>query len=104
MKVFKTNSIGEFMSRIEQKDLEVTFEIYQKIINAHKRNFKKVTVFDLLMPDGFIFGFEINRNEWKTALNTCITVLAENDMFEECIQAKKVLDSLNQEANETGGK
>lgn len=95
MKVFKVDSFESFVKRIEGKDLEISTEIYSKITKGHKRGFKKVKVFTVMIKNGECFDFEIERGEWNKALNTCMEVFAENDMFEECIEIKSILEHLN---------
>lgn len=94
MKLFKADSIDSLITRVEGKDLEMAIEIYKNVARGYKRKYKKVSVFDVALPNGDVMSFEIEKHEWPKALTTCIEVLAENDMFEECIEAKKILDEL----------
>ena len=94
MKVFKTDTFEDFIKRIEDRDLEISSEIYSKITKAYKRNYKKVKVFTVTLNNGDQFDFEIKRDEWSKALNTCMDIFAENDMFEECIEIKTLLEQL----------
>ena len=94
MKVFKTDTFGDFIKRMEAKDLEISSEVYSKITKAYKRNYKKVKVFIVTLDNGDQFDFEIKRDEWSKALNACIDIFAENDMFEECIEIKTLLEQL----------
>jgi len=94
MKVFKTETFEDFIKRVEGRDLEISTEIYSKIMRGHKRGFKKVKVFTVSLNNGDHFDFEIDRSEWSKALNTCLEAFAENDMFEECIEITTVLKQL----------
>lgn len=99
MKAFKVDSFESFVKRVEGKDLEISTEIYSKITKGHKRGFKKVKVFTIMVNNNERYDFEIERSEWSKALNTCLEVFAENDMFEECIEIKSILEQLNQPAS-----
>lgn len=95
MKIFKAESFEEMVQRIENRDVEVAIEIHKNILRGVKRKrCKSISVFDIQLSDGTVIGFSIDKVDWPKALNTCIEVLAENDMFEECIEAKKVLDDI----------
>lgn len=94
MKIFETENFDDFIKRVEGRDLEVSTEIYNKIMRGYKRGFKKVKVFTVSLSGGDHFDFEIDRDEWSKALNTCLEVFAENDMFEECIEITTVLKEL----------
>lgn len=94
MKVFESKNFEDFIKRVEGKDLEISTEIYSKISNGFKRKYKKVKVFTVSLSNREQFDFEIDRSEWPKALNTCMEVFAENDMFEECIKIRTMLEQL----------
>ena len=96
--VFEFKSIEEFKSKIESKDLNISIEIYKQILKAFndKRKRKKVVAFVVKIKNEVI-EFILERDQWPVSLNTCMNVLAENDMFEECIEIQKMLKILSNE-------
>ena len=98
--VFEFNSISEFKSKIENKDLLISTEIYKQIHKAinDKRRRKKVTAFIVKIKNDVI-EFILERDQWVVSLNTCLDVFAQNDMFEECIEIQKMLKQLTHEHN-----
>ena len=98
--VFEFNSISEFKSKIENKDLLISTEIYKQIHKAinDKRRRKKVTAFIVKIKNDVI-EFILERDQWVVSLNTCLDVFAQNDMFEECIEIQKMLKQLDHEHN-----
>jgi pentatricopeptide repeat protein len=96
--VFEFNSVSEFKSRIENKDLLISTEIYKQISKAvnDKRKRKKVTAFVAKIKNNII-EFILERDQWVVTLNTCLDVFAQNDMFEECIEIQKLLKQLGHE-------
>jgi hypothetical protein len=98
--VFEFNSVSEFKSKIENKDLLISTEIYKQIHKAinDKRRRKKVTAFVAKIKNDVI-EFILERDQWVVSLNTCLDVFAQNDMFEECIEIQKMLKQLENEHN-----
>ena len=96
--VFEFESVNDFRTKIESKDLEISKEIYKQICKAFndKRKRRKVTAFVAKIKNEVI-EFILERNQWVVSLNTCLNVFADNDMFEECIEIQKMLKELNHE-------
>ena len=95
-KVFEFKSVGDLKSKVEGKDLYISIEVYTQIKKAFydKRNRKKVTAFSAKVGSHDIIDFVLERSQWKTSLNTCLDVFANNDLFEECIEIQKMLKEL----------
>lgn len=98
--VFEFESISEFKAKIENRDLDISKEIYKQIHKAinEKRKRKKVTAFVAKIKNEVI-EFILERDQWVVSLNTCLNVFAEHDMFEECIEIQKMLKTLDYEHN-----
>ena len=96
--VFEFNSVSEFKSKIENKDLEISTEIYKQISKAYndKRKRRKVTAFVAKIKNDVI-EFILERDQWVVSLNTCLQVFAQHDMFEECIEIQKMIKQLEHE-------
>ena len=94
--VFEFDSVEEFKSKIESRDLTLSMEVYKQIKKAFysKINRKKVTVFVAKVGKHDVIEFILERGQWAYSLNTCMNVFADNDMFEECIEIQKILKEL----------
>ena len=93
--VFKFDSIEDVKSAVENKDINISIEVYKQIKKAFysKVKRKKVTAFSIQLKDNIV-DFELDRDQWKQSLTTCMDVFAVNDMFEECIEIQKILKEL----------
>jgi len=93
--VFKFDSLNNVKSAVENKDINISIEVYKQIKKAFyskvKRN--KVIAFSIQLKDNIV-DFELGRDQWKQSLTTCMDVFAVNDMFEECIEIQKILKEL----------
>ena len=52
---------------------------------------KIATLFQLAKSDYFI---ELEKNQWKQALQTCIDKLIETEQYEECSKIKVLMDKI----------
>jgi hypothetical protein len=96
MATFEFDSVNELRTKVENKDLSLSLEVYKQIKKAFysKTKRKKVTAFSAKVGPHDIIDFILERDQWKTSLNTCLNVFAANDMFEECIEIQKILKEL----------
>jgi len=104
MKIFEGHSFSEFRERIEGKDIEVASAIYEAISKGHRRNAKQVTAFNFRqIGSDDIYGFSLSRGQWPLALSTCLEIYAEQELYEECIKIKNIINDLNyDEGRKTG--
>ena len=100
-KVFEFKSVGDLKQKVEGKDLSISLEVYNQIKKAFysKVNRKKVTAFSAKVGNHDIIDFILERGQWKTSLNTCLDVFIKNEMYEECIVIKNILNELSYEHN-----
>jgi len=93
--IFKFDSIEDVRSAVENKDINISIEVYKQIKKAFysKVKRKKVTAFSIQLKDNIV-DFELDRDQCKQSLTTCMDVFAVNDMFEECIEIQKILKEL----------
>ena len=93
--VFKFDSLNDVKSAVKNKDINISIEVYKQIKKAFysKVKRKKVTAFSIRLKDNIV-DFELDRDQWKQSLTTCMDVFAVNDMFEECIEIQKILKEL----------
>lgn len=95
-KVFEFKSVGDLKQKVEGKDLKISIEVFNQIKKAFysKVKRKKVTAFSAKVGNHDIIDFILERNQWKTSLNTCLDVFVKNEMYEECAVIKDMLDKL----------
>jgi hypothetical protein len=96
MKLFEGYSFNEFRERIEGKDIEVASAIYEAIKKGYTRKVKQVTAFEFKQKGSdSIYGFSLSREQWPLALSTCLEIYAEQELYEECIDIKNMLNELS---------
>jgi hypothetical protein len=95
-KVFEFKSIGDLKSRVEGKDLYISIEVYTQIKKAFysKVRRKKITAFSAKVNNHDIIDFILERDQWKTSLNTCLDVFVKKEMYEECATIRDMLKDL----------
>jgi len=95
-KVFEFKSVGDLKQKVEGKDLALSIEVYSQIKKAFysKVNRKKVTAFSAKVGNHDIIDFILERDQWKTSLNTCLNVFVKNEMYEECADIRDILNKL----------
>ena len=95
-KVFEFKSVGDLKQKVEGKDLKISIEVFNQIKKAFysKVNRKKVTAFSARVGKHDIIDFVLERDQWKTSLNTCLDVFVKNEMYEECAVIRDILNGL----------
>ena len=103
MKLFEGNSFAEFRERMENRDIEVVRAIYDSIQKGYSRNANQVTAFEFKETEGdSIYGFSLSRDQWAYALSTCLETYAEQELYEDCIKIKNLINDLSYENGKTG--
>lgn len=104
MKTFEGYSFNEFRERIEGKDIEVASAIYEAIKKGYNRKAKQVTAFEFRQQGSdSIYGFSLSREQWPLALSTCLEIYAEQELYEECINIKNILNGLSYDEDDKAG-
>jgi len=95
-KVFEFKSIGDLKHKVEGKDLQISMEVFSQIKKAFysKIKRKKVTAFSAKVGNHGIIDFVLERDQWKTSLNTCLDVFIRREMYEECAIIRDMLNKL----------
>ena len=95
-KVVEFKSVGDLKQKVEGKDLKISIEVFNQIKKAFysKVNRKKVTAFSARVGNHDIIDFVLERDQWKTSLNTCLDVFVKNEMYEECAVIRDILNGL----------
>lgn len=96
MPVIRVADIEEFTRRTDERDFEICKHIYEAIQKAIKRNIKTVKVFDLVLDADPLhkYSFSLSKDQWKTALNSCLDAYTAQELYEECTQIKSIINSL----------
>lgn len=103
MKVFEGHSFNEFRERVEGKDFEIASAIYEAISQGYNRNAKQVTAFNFKQKGSDdIYGFSLSREQWPLALSTCLGIYAEQELYEECVKIKNIINELSHEVGISG--
>ena len=96
MRLFEGHNISEFRERVEGKDFEVASAIYEAIFKGYSRNAKQVTAFNFKQKGSDdIYGVSLSREQWPLALNTCLEIYAEQELYEECVKIKNIINDLS---------
>jgi len=95
-KVFEFKSVGDLKQKVEGKDLQISIEVFNQIKKAFysKVKRKKVTAFSAKVGSHDIIDFILERDQWKTSLNTCLNVFVKNEMYEDCASIRDMLNDL----------
>lgn len=95
-KIFEFKSVSDLKQKVEGKDLQLSIEVYNQIKKAFhsKVNRKKVTAFSAKVGNHDVIDFILERDQWKTSLNTCLNVFIKNEMYEECAIIRDMLNKL----------
>jgi len=95
-KVFEFKSVGDLKLKVEGKDLQISIEVFNQIKKAFysKVKRKKVTAFSAKVGSHDIIDFILERDQWKTSLNTCLNVFVKNEMYEDCASIRDMLNDL----------
>jgi hypothetical protein len=103
MKLFEGNTFAEFRERVESKDIEVAEAIYGSIKQGYSKQKSEVTAFEFKEKESNnIYGFSLSREQWNMALNTCLAIYAEQELYEECTEIKNLINSLSYENGTEG--
>lgn len=101
MKLFEGNSFAEFRERVESKDIEVAEAIYNSIKQGYNKKKNEVTAFEFIEKGGNdIYGFSLSREQWKMALNTCLEIYTEQELYEDCSNIINLINTLSYENRE----
>lgn len=91
------DSVEEFRKRVETADFEICTFIYSAVKRGASRGYSKVKVFDMVVKHdpATEYSFSLERPQWKKALESCIRVYSEQELYEDCIEIKRLLESLD---------
>ena len=96
MKLFEGNNFAEFRERVESKDIEVAEAIYGSIKQGYNKKKNEVTAFEFKEKGSSnIYGFSLSSEQWNMALNTCLDIYTEQELYEECTEIKNLINSLS---------
>jgi hypothetical protein len=103
MKLFEGDTFAEFRERVESKDIEVAEAIYGSIKQGYSKQKSEVTAFEFKEKgSNDIYGFSLSREQWNMALDTCLAIYAEQELYEECTEIKNLINLLSYENGKKG--
>jgi hypothetical protein len=103
MKLFEGNNFAEFRERVESKDIEIAEAIYGSIKQGYNKKKNEVTAFEFKEKGSSnIYGFSLSSEQWDMALNTCLDIYTEQELYGECTEIKNLINSLSYENGKEG--
>ena len=96
MKKVIVNSFEEFVQKFTNQDLDVVNELFSCVKVAIAKNRKKANIFSIYCRETEeTYKLSIDKDEYPTVLNGCMNTFIKNEMYEECIEVKSLLETLN---------
>jgi len=96
MELFIIDEWEEIEDALKEGNLEL-MEVVSKVVKRGvKRKFKKVTMFSVAFRDepDYVYDWILESDQYKIMLENCLDVYTKHEMYEECIEIKKMIDSL----------
>jgi len=95
MDLFVVDSWEDLDDALDAGDIEITNAIFQKIKRGVKRKFKRVKVFSVTLTDEpeYSYDWYLDREEFPKALTNCLEVYEEKEMYEECAEIMKLIQT-----------
>lgn len=96
MDLFVINSWEDLDAALDAGDLDITNVIFGKIKKGVSRNFKRVKIFSVTLVDEpeYSYDWYLEKKEYSKALNNCLEVYEEKEMYEECAEIMRMLQVL----------
>lgn len=96
MDLFVVDSWEDMEDAMTEGDLEVTEVIYKAVKRGVTRKFKKVTMFSVVLTDEPEYEYQwcIEKSEYRTALDNCLRIYTECEMYEKCAEIVKLTADL----------
>jgi|LauGreDrversion4_2_1035121.scaffolds.fasta_scaffold899200_2 hypothetical protein len=96
MKELSANTLFEFKTRIESDDLEIVDEIYGAIKRGITKKYKSVNVFNVVLKKDplNVYKFKLDKDQWSFALQKCLQVYSDNELFETCVEIQGLIKEL----------
>jgi hypothetical protein len=83
----------EFSNFIKSRDIGLIIKMVKCVLNANKKNLKKVDMFDITFKNKSSMLFTINDTQYKELLSNCLKDLEKVEEYELCAEIIKVLNS-----------
>ena len=92
MRLLKFKSFEEFTSKLKGSDLpELANSLFEAIQRGMKNNNKKVSVCDVLVEEEEeMFTLYSPREDWPTALESCLKAFINTEEYEKCIVVQEL--------------
>lgn len=94
IKQLKYNTFELFLEDLYiNKDWELIQELTRLTVIAAKKQLSKLTVFEIHTNEG-IFDFDIECDNYKQILESCIEEYSKLEKFEECVDLLKIKNKI----------
>ena len=103
MRLLKFKSFDEFTAKLQGSDLpELANSLFEAIQRGMKNNNKKVSVCDVLVEEEEeMFTLYSPREDWPTALESCMKAFINTEEFEKCKFIVGFFEDLEKEIKRT---
>ena len=99
MKRLVVEGINEFSDMFREKTVDMTTSIRDSIQEALDQNKKTANLFEVEFEGvETIMEITLPRNQWKTALDSCLKHFEEWEMGDDALDTYLILKKLNQDA------
>ena len=96
MELFIIDEWEEMEDALKEGNIEVIDVVAKVVKKGIKRKFKQVTMFAVSFRDDpdYEYDWILESSQYKTMLENCLDVYTKHEMYEECVELKKIIDSL----------
>jgi hypothetical protein len=92
-KIYKEDE-DRFFDSLTYRDFELIEKLIDSIIYAINNKKKKIDAFEVIFSDSSSLIFTITHDNYKECLENCIDDFSKRELFEKCIEIKKLINTL----------
>ena len=96
MELFIIDEWDEIEEALREGNLELMEVVCKVVKKGVKRKFKQVTMFAVSFRDDpdYEYDWILESSQYKPMLENCLDVYTRHEMYEECADLKKIIDSI----------
>jgi hypothetical protein len=95
-KEINVNTIDEFKSLVENKDISIAKAVIESIIKNIKTRKKHIHVLSVqVVEENTVFDITLERDNFSETLKENLKYFEDHEMYEECIEIDKAIKILN---------
>jgi len=80
----------EFSNLIKDRDIGIIIKMVRCVLNAKRKNLKKIDMFDITFNDRSSLIFSINEGQYEELLTNCLKDLEKAEEYELCAEVVKI--------------